>query len=574
MIFTELAEMSISEGSLPEAEIQTIQKISMRASDVVKQLMVYAGNRDPDVAPLGLSGLAGEMLDILTMSIAKSAVLKTQLGANLPAVLGNRAQMQQVLMNLVLSASDSLPPQGGVITVTTSIGRPAGPRAGSFVVLDVSGSGISKDIQSRIFDPFISTKTAGRGLGLALVQGVVHTHNGSIELTSAPGQGPSFRVFWPIADQSLQPAAPATLAPNPQVDLEKAAARHVLLVEDEEPLRLSIAKILRKEGFHVLEAADGTAALQLIRDQNNDIDLVLLDMTIPGEPSRGVMMQTIRLRQNTRAASHERLQPRHGRRHPHRAASHRLSSQTLSDSRTTHAALRSAMISCQQIMLTDEEKQHILDRTQYEIQIRKELASEDKRAPWFESKLGILLLGFVLTGILVPILQYAQETIKWKRQNHFDNVKYGLTNMRDALKDFASEWAYTAEAYRQAMSYRQRKEISAADLAKFQTDETALESRIYQQHARVVAALEFFPERDEVSSALEAFQLAASDYYAALRASVEAIPVSGARKTGGAPSSPPDLETRIVDLNKKYSAVVQAMYQQIGKKQDENESFM
>jgi CheY-like chemotaxis protein len=141
---------------------------------------------------------------------------------------------------------------------------------------------------------------AGRGLGLALVQGVVHAHKGSIELTSLLGQGTTFRVLWPIADQSVPRSTPGTLAVDQQSYLKKDITGNVLLVEDEEPLRISIAKMLHKEGFHVVEAGDGTAAVELIRDLKNDIDLIVLDMTIPGEPSRGVAMETGRLRPNTK----------------------------------------------------------------------------------------------------------------------------------------------------------------------------------------------------------------------------------------------------------------------------------
>ena len=154
------------------------------------------------------------MLALITISISKSAVLKTELDQGLPAVLANRAQIQQVLMNLVLNASDSLPREGGLIRVKTSVGSPSGnasltlpavPRLGHYVVLEVSdtGSGINRENQSKIFDPFFTTKITGRGLGLALVQGIVHAHKGSIELTSALGQGTTFRVLWPIAGQSM-----------------------------------------------------------------------------------------------------------------------------------------------------------------------------------------------------------------------------------------------------------------------------------------------------------------------------------------------------------------------------------
>jgi nitrogen-specific signal transduction histidine kinase/CheY-like chemotaxis protein len=307
----ELAEQSMTDGSLPREEIRTIRMISLRASGIVSQLMMYAGNSDSDVELVDLAELVQEMLSLISISISKSAVLKTDLGGELPAVLGNRAQIQQVVMNLILNASDALSADGGVISVKTSVGSPNGnailnssahPRTDNYVVLEVSdtGSGVRREDQSRIFDPFFTTKRAGRGLGLALVQGVVHAHKGSIELVSALGQGATFRVLWPVAEQSAQRDAPRTPAANRQVHTNKDVTANVLLVEDEEPLRVSIAKMLRKEGLRVVEAGDGTHAVELIRDLTNDIDLIVLDMTIPGEPSRRVAMEAGQLRPNAK----------------------------------------------------------------------------------------------------------------------------------------------------------------------------------------------------------------------------------------------------------------------------------
>ena len=132
---------------------------------------------------------------------------------DLPALLGNEPQIQQVLLNLVLNASDALAGKDGVITVKTSrdaAGRnslapsAAGSRERSCVRLEVSdtGAGISKEMQAKIFDPFFTTKVRGRGLGLAVVLGIVRAHNGTIEVDSAPAQGTTFRILWPLADQA------------------------------------------------------------------------------------------------------------------------------------------------------------------------------------------------------------------------------------------------------------------------------------------------------------------------------------------------------------------------------------
>jgi two-component system, cell cycle sensor histidine kinase and response regulator CckA len=175
--------------------------------------MIYAGHDKCDSEPLNLSRLVEEMLGLIRISISKRAILRTDLAENLPPVLANGPQIRQVLMNLVLNASDALGEAGGEITVTTSISpgnqvSPSSPanglHEGNYVRLEVSdtGSGITREAQAKIFDPFFTTKFSGRGLGLAVVQGIVRAHKGEIELVSAPGQGTTFKVFWPASAQS------------------------------------------------------------------------------------------------------------------------------------------------------------------------------------------------------------------------------------------------------------------------------------------------------------------------------------------------------------------------------------
>ena len=171
---------------------------------------------------------------------------------------------------------------------------------GRHLRLEVSdnGSGISKEAQAKIFDPFFTTKSAGRGLGLAVVQGVVRAHKGTIELISSPGEGTTFRVHWPIAD-----AATSQVSGVPAGVRERRNARSgatVLVAEDEEVLRRCVSKMLRREGFAVIEADNGDAAVSLLRHYPNEIDLILLDMTMPGATSPAVMAEAERARPNAR----------------------------------------------------------------------------------------------------------------------------------------------------------------------------------------------------------------------------------------------------------------------------------
>jgi signal transduction histidine kinase/heme-degrading monooxygenase HmoA len=209
----EIAESSETDGSFPGEEIQNIKAIAMRASGIVRQLMTYAGKKKSDVEPIELSELVDEMMGLIKISIPKSVVVRTVHEENLPAVLGVRPEIQQVVMNLVLNASEALGGKEGMITITTAVGRPSGKAASGsridsdgeeYVRLGVSdtGSGISEEAQLRIFDPLFTTKTAGRGLGLAVIQGVVRAHKGVIELITELGHGTTFQIFWPIASKA------------------------------------------------------------------------------------------------------------------------------------------------------------------------------------------------------------------------------------------------------------------------------------------------------------------------------------------------------------------------------------
>jgi PAS domain S-box-containing protein len=304
-IQAELAEVNEDEGLSPREEIQTIKTISMRASEIVRQLMIYAGQEKSDFGPLDVSRLVAEMLALLQVSISKGAALETDLAEGLPAVLGNEPQIRQVVMNLVLNASDALGAAGGVIRIATAADTgnvrgvlvpPAGLPGGQRVSLVVSdnGSGIGREAQAKIFDPFFTTKPTGRGLGLAIVQGIVRGHNGAIYLDSAPGRGTTFEILWPVAQPSSEAAGGGIIVPRSMANARTRGT--VLIVEDEAVLRLSISRVLGKEGFGVMEAGDGSAALDLFRDHHTEIDVILLDVTIPGTSSRTVIEEAARIR--------------------------------------------------------------------------------------------------------------------------------------------------------------------------------------------------------------------------------------------------------------------------------------
>ena len=211
-----LAEAECVEADLPPdssliAEVGRIKASTIRGSEIVRELMVYSGQEQSKLEPINVSLLVEEMLALLKVSISKRVVLDVDLPRDLPAVLGNASQIRQVVMNLVINASEAIGDNDGVITVRTSqvtereaqlSSNSTNLNPGDSLQLEVSdtGSGIAKETQAKIFDPFFSTKFAGRGLGLAVVQGIVRTHEGAIHLSSEPGRGTTFRVLLPCAE--------------------------------------------------------------------------------------------------------------------------------------------------------------------------------------------------------------------------------------------------------------------------------------------------------------------------------------------------------------------------------------
>jgi two-component system cell cycle sensor histidine kinase/response regulator CckA len=251
----ELAETELEEGESPLEGIQRIRLAAGRGAEIVRELMIYAGqdNGGP-VEPVDLSRLVEEMLELVKVSISKHTVLKTDLQPNLPAVLGRASQIRQIVMNLIINASEAIGDNSGVIKVTTvrtnlpsdpSPNSPPNLPSGDYVNLEVSdtGSGMTEEMQARIFDPFFSTKFAGRGLGLAVVQGIVRDHGGAISLVSAPGQGTKFEIFLPTVGERAQSSQGAVTRPSKNE--QQLPSGIVLIVEDEEMLRVAVSRVLR-----------------------------------------------------------------------------------------------------------------------------------------------------------------------------------------------------------------------------------------------------------------------------------------------------------------------------------------
>ncbi len=269
--------------------LEQIEQSAERAADLCRQMLAYAGQGRFQILPLDISKTIQETLTLINTSIGKRVTLELSLARNLPAVDGDATQIRQIIMNLVMNASEAIGDDPGVIQVrtgamfaehdylATSHLSPDLP-AGTYVFLEVAdtGHGMTLETQARIFDPFFSTKFTGRGLGLAAVLGIVRSHRGALWVSSKPGHGTTFRLLLPGTN-----AVPSTVAPRLATPTWNSAGL-VLVIDDEPSVRAVTKRMLEACGLSVRTARDGEEGLALFREYQEDVSLVLLDLTMPG----------------------------------------------------------------------------------------------------------------------------------------------------------------------------------------------------------------------------------------------------------------------------------------------------
>ena len=285
------ADLSLIELKDPEkarARIADIKTAGIRASELTRQMLAYSGRGKFVIETLSLNRVVHELGRLLQTSISKKAVLKYDLFEDTPAIDADAAQIRQVVMNLIVNASEALGDNSGVITLKTGVVDAEasyladaflaeGLAEGRYAYLEISdtGCGMNKETLARIFDPFFSTKFTGRGLGLAAVLGIVRGHNGALKVYSEPGQGTSFKLLFP-GSQALYTRNQATPPPT-----HWRGSGRILVVDDEEILREVNRHALTKYGFTVATAFDGKDAVEIFRRSPRDFRLVILDMTMP-----------------------------------------------------------------------------------------------------------------------------------------------------------------------------------------------------------------------------------------------------------------------------------------------------
>ncbi len=294
--FNNLLTVILANATFIQAEgggdqrIEHIESAARRAADLCRQMLAYAGKGHFVIERIDLGSLVADTAHLLHVSISKKARLQLSLPPGLPPVEADPSQLRQVVMNLVINASEALGENPGDIQLSTRLARPeTRPRAitysfdlppGDCVCLEITdtGHGMTAATIKRIFDPFFTTKFAGRGLGLAAVLGIVRVHRGALTVESEPERGTTFRLFLPAASPTAVSRAPAGV----DIALSPPGGGTILIADDEPAVLATAAAVLEHHGYQTVLAHNGTEAVQRFREDPAGFAGVLLDLTMPG----------------------------------------------------------------------------------------------------------------------------------------------------------------------------------------------------------------------------------------------------------------------------------------------------
>ncbi|UCE82695.1 MAG: PAS domain S-box protein [Deltaproteobacteria bacterium] len=285
-------------------ELQEVIRAAKRGGELTQQLLTFSRKVESKRRPLDLNQEVRESRELLGRTIPRMIELQVHLADNLKLINADSVQLKQVLMNLAVNAKDAMPEGGKLMIETENVSldqefcrRYAEVKPGDYVLLSISdiGHGMDKETLEHIFDPFYTTKEVGKGtgLGLAIVYGIVKNHEGYIMCYSEPQQGTIFKIYLPVIEPEIK-LANVLDQMEPEVQVE-GGSETILLVDDEEFIRELGIDVLGQAGYEVLTAADGEGALQLYRQAQERIALVILDLIMPGMGGRKCLEELLRL---------------------------------------------------------------------------------------------------------------------------------------------------------------------------------------------------------------------------------------------------------------------------------------
>ncbi|HET9221518.1 MAG TPA: GAF domain-containing protein [Roseiflexaceae bacterium] len=316
-----LALLDLPAQSPAEYSIRQIESAARRAAELTRQMLAYAGKGQFVVQAIDLNAIVEEMSRLAQVSFGTGVSLQRNLDRYLPHVQADAAQMRQVVMNLVINASEAIGDARGTITLTTGVRQltnayltttylaPDLP-SGSYAYLEVTDAGCGMDAATlaRIFEPFFTTRFTGRGLGLSAVLGIVRGHRGALQVQSEPGSGTTFTVFIPttedrgskIEDRNVSADETPSSILDPRSSNQSSVVGRVLVIEDDPSIRALAARMLKRFGYDVLIADDGYAGVAAFSAQPDAIDCVLLDMNMPNMDGAQTLQEIQRIRPGAR----------------------------------------------------------------------------------------------------------------------------------------------------------------------------------------------------------------------------------------------------------------------------------
>lgn len=306
MGYTELSIGSLSSSPETVRMLEEVLKAGRRARDLIQQILAFSRQGRQEKKPFRIDLVVKEVMKLMRATIPKTVEIKEDFPTDCGPVLGDPTQVHQVMMNLCTNAYHAMRETGGQLNVRLSsldIGPPDITRElpvtpGAYVLLEVgdTGHGMSKAVQERIFDPYFTTKkhNEGTGMGLAVVHGIVKSHNGHISVYSEPGQGTTFRVLLPKAEGDGIPADTATRERPP------GGNERILVVDDEEQLTEMMQRMLEALGYKVTACTASTEALAIFTEQPDSFDLVITDMTMPNLTGAQLAQKIMKIKPATR----------------------------------------------------------------------------------------------------------------------------------------------------------------------------------------------------------------------------------------------------------------------------------
>ena len=302
----DLALLELKPSAPVRENLLEAAKASQRAADLCRQMLAYSGRGRFKSESLDLNEIIEDMSHMLEVSISKKAILRYNYAAGLPPIEADATQMRQIIMNLVINASDAIGEKSGSISIST--GMMECDRyylsetwlneklpEGKYVYLEVAdtGCGMDHEMMPKIFDPFFTTKFAGRGLGLAAVFGIVRGHKGAIKVYSEKGKGTTFKILLP-ASEGIAEHVESVQANGG----EWRGSGTILLADDEETIRTLGRRMLERLGFSVLTAANGREALDLFQNHAEEITCIILDLTMPHMDGEEAFRELRRFKKN------------------------------------------------------------------------------------------------------------------------------------------------------------------------------------------------------------------------------------------------------------------------------------